>query len=85
MYDNEGFFVDNPIHRYGIGNMAEQLDLEADGTLTIALQHDSPGPDRQTNWLPTPAGEFFLVLRMYQPQEQMYRGEYTVPPIQRIT
>jgi hypothetical protein len=80
MYDAEGFFTDNPIDRYGIGNMAEQLDPDPDGGLTILLQHDRPGPDRETNWLPAPEGRFFLVMRMYQPDERMYRGEYILPP-----
>src|SRR5215475_103148 len=83
MYDDEGFFTDNPIHRYGIGNMAEQLDLHADGSLTIAIQHDSPG--QETNWLPCPEGEFFMVLRMYQPEQRMYDGNYTVPPVTPVT
>jgi hypothetical protein len=82
MYDNEGFFTDNPIHRYGIGNMAERLDTGTDGSLTITIQHDSPGPGNQTNWLPAPAGEFFMVLRMYQPEDRMYNGHYTVPPVE---
>jgi len=83
MYDDEGFFTDNPIHRYGIGNMAEHLDLDADGTLTITIQHDSPG--QETNWLPCPEGEFFMVLRMYQPEQRMYDGNYTVPPVTPVT
>jgi hypothetical protein len=78
-----GFLVSNPIDRFGIGNMAETLEPDADGGLTLLIQHDSPGANRQTNWLPAPAEKFFLVMCMYQPQEQMYRGNYTVPPVTR--
>lgn len=83
MYDLAGFLVGNPIDRFGIGNMAETLDPDADGGLTLLIQHDSPGANRQTNWLPAPAEGFFMVMRMYQPEERMYRGKYTVPPVTR--
>jgi hypothetical protein len=84
MYDLEGFFTNNPINRYGIGNMAEKLEPDADGGLTITIQHDSPGKDKEANWLPAPAEGFFLNMRLYQPEERMYRGEYIVPPVQKI-
>jgi hypothetical protein len=85
MYDLAGFLVANPIKRYGIGNMAETLQPNADGSLTLSIQHDSPGPDKEVNWLPAPPDGFFLVMRMYQPEERMYRGKYIVPPVQRVT
>ena len=83
MYDLAGFFVSNPIDRFGIGNMAERLQPDADGGLTVLVQHDPPGADREVNWLPAPAEGFFLVMRMYQPEDRMYRGEYIVPPVRR--
>lgn len=83
MYDLEGFLVANPIDRFGIGNMAEKLQPDGDGTLTLLVQHDSPGTEREMNWLPAPAEGFFLMMRMYQPEERMYRGEYTVPAVER--
>ena len=63
--------------------MAEQLEPDPDGGLTLLIQHHSSGADRQTNWLPAPAEGFFLIMRMYQPQERMYHGNYTVPPVTR--
>ena len=81
MYDMEGFFVDNPLQRYGIGNMAEKPELNGDGSLTIFLQNDSPGMAKEANWLPAPKEAFFLVMRMYQPEEKMYRGEYVLPSL----
>jgi hypothetical protein len=56
----------------------------ADGSLSIYVQHRSPGKAKEANWLPAPAGEFFLVMRMYQPEQRMVRGEYVVPPVQNI-
>jgi len=84
MYDLEGFFIDNPIRRYGIGNMAEKLQSNSDGSLTLYIQHASPGMEKEANWLPAPKEGFFLMMRMYQPEEQMYRGDYIVPPLQRL-
>jgi hypothetical protein len=84
MYDLDGFFVDNPIKRYGIGNMAEKLEANSDGSLTLYIQHDSPGKDKEVNWLPAPKESFFLVMRMYQPEDRMYRGEYILPPLQEV-
>jgi hypothetical protein len=84
MYDIEGFFTNNAINRYGIGNMAETLQPDADGGLTITIQHESPGKDKEANWLPAPAEPFFMVMRLYQPDERMYRGEYTVPPVANV-
>jgi hypothetical protein len=84
MYDIEGFFFNNPINRYGIGNMGEKLMPDPDGGLTITIQHGSPGKDQEANWLPAPDGPFFMVMRLYQPEEGMYRGEYIVPPVQQV-
>ena len=84
MYDIEGFFINNPIDRYGFGNMAEKPQLDADGGLTIPIQHGSPGKDKEANWLPAPDGPFFMVMRLYQPDERMYRGEYVVPPVRQM-
>jgi hypothetical protein len=82
MYNMDGFFIDNPIGRYGIGNMAESLALNRDGSLTIHVQSDSPGKARELNWLPAPEEGFFLMMRLYQPEEKMYRGEYILPPLE---
>jgi len=83
MYDLEGFFVNNPIDRYGIGNMAEHLHDDDDGGLTIRIQHDAP-ESAALNWLPTPAEGFFLALRLYQPEDAVTSGAYIVPPLEPI-
>jgi len=64
--------------------MAEKLQTNPDGSLTLYIQHDSPGMEKEVNWLPAPKQGFFLVMRMYQPEERMYRGDYIVPPMQRL-
>jgi hypothetical protein len=60
------------------------LRPDLDGGLTIYIQHDSPAKDNEMNWLPAPANGFFLVIRLYQHEERMYRGEYILPPLQKI-
>jgi hypothetical protein len=84
LYDIDGYFTGNPIKRYGIGNMAEKLESDPDGSLTLYIQHDSPGKDKETNWLPAPKPEFFLMMRMYQPEEKMCSGGYVLPPLQEV-
>jgi hypothetical protein len=48
--------------------MAEQLDIDPDGSLTIAIQHESPGPGHEANWLPSPAGEFLMCCACTSPR-----------------
>lgn len=74
MYDSvSGYTVANPIDRYALGS-SDNLKRNADGSFTLYVQHDDPGPDRQTNWLPAPAGPFYLILRNYAPVEAVYEG-----------
>ncbi len=53
MYDAEGFQVANELDRFAIGDR-DALDVNADGSLDIYVQHDNPGPDKVANWLPAP-------------------------------
>lgn len=66
MYDADYFFVDNPLNRYTLSRR-NQLKPNADGSVDLYLQADSPGPDRESNWLPAPKGDFVLMLRLYWP------------------
>lgn len=84
MYDLNGFFVDNPIRRYGFGNMAEKAQLNPDGSITVYIQHESPEQNKKANWLPAPADGFFLVIRLYQPEEKMYKGDYILPAVSKV-
>ena len=73
--------VANPINRYSIGDRTPGLKLGADGSLEIYLQSESPGKDRESNWLPTPKGPFFFVGRFYGPKATALRGEWSLPPL----
>ena len=83
MYDSEGYFVDNPIARYSIGDR-DELKFDSDGSVEICIQHDSPGPDKESNWLPAPKGEFNLVLRLYRPGTGILTGAWNPPTVRRV-
>ncbi len=68
MYDSSYFFVSNPINRYSI-SARQDLKPNPDGSIDLYLQKDSPGKDKESNWLPAPAGDFILMLRLYWPSE----------------
>ena len=81
MYDLPGrLLVENPIKRYAIGSRTQGLKTNADGSVDIYLQSQSPGADKDSNWLPTPPkGPFFMVLRMYGPQGTLAGGSWQAP------
>ena len=85
MYDTPDFFlVANPIGRYSVGDRTPGLVRAADGALSICLQADEPeNPDERANWLPTPAGDFRPILRMYEPDASVFSGGYELPPVVR--
>ena len=86
MYGPESFFVENSISRYGI-NSWMPLKHNDDGSLDIYIQHNSPGPDKEVNWLPAPAGGFNVTMRLYWPRSQrpsILDGTWKLPPIARV-
>ena len=86
MYDVPEFYlVANPIDRYLIGDHTPGLQYGSDGSLTIYMQQDSPGAEKESNWLPAPkSGLFRPVMRLYQPQAAILDGSYVLPAIQRV-
>ncbi|SKA31096.1 Uncharacterized conserved protein [Enhydrobacter aerosaccus] len=68
LYDAQMFFVANPINRYSI-SPRQNLKANPDGSVDLYIQNQSPGADRESNWLPAPKGKFNLMLRMYWPTE----------------
>ena len=71
MYDGKSqLLIKNPINRYLINSpMLPNMKKNADGSLTLYIQKDSPGPDKESNWLPAPNDTIYLVLRLYWPKE----------------
>jgi hypothetical protein len=81
MYDERQLFAANPIDRYAIGDR-DKLSFNPDGSLDLYIQRDSPGPDTESNWLPTPAsGNFTMNLRLYWPKWEVLDGTWVPPPV----
>lgn len=84
MYDGEGFQVANPINRFAIGDR-DALKFEADGSLNLYIQHDSPGADKESNWLPSPkSGAIGLTMRLYAPAAEALDGRWNPPAIKKV-
>jgi hypothetical protein len=80
----EILLVDNPIDRYLLNSpMLPQFKRDADGGLTLYIQNESPGKDKESNWLPAPKGWFMVVMRLYWPKEEALNGKWTPPQLQR--
>jgi hypothetical protein len=81
MYDLPGrLLVENPINRYAIGSRTKGLKTNPDGSVDIYLQAAQPGPDKESNWLPTlPNRPFYLILRMYGPEGALAEGKWQAP------
>lgn len=78
------YLTQNPIDRYSIGDRTPELHYNADGSLDIYIQKDSPGTALESNWLPTPAsGPFRLELRAYLPGAAVSDGTYRVPGVEK--
>ena len=75
------FLVSNTLNRYAITDRTEDLKYDSTGALTVVISHTQP--DQSANWLPAPQGNFFLVLRTYEPNAALRNGTYRVPPITR--
>jgi hypothetical protein len=83
MYNAKQAFVANPINRYVIGDR-DKLRFADDGSLTLYVQHESPGKDKESNWLPAPRDEFNLVMRLYWPSREILNGTWRPPAVARI-
>lgn len=69
MYGLDTNLVANPINRYSLSPQSSELERNKDGSLTLYVQYESPGKNKETNWLPAPEGRFMITLRIYDPKE----------------
>lgn len=86
MYDKDYFFVENPLNRYSI-SPRQDLKANADGSVDLFIQNESPGEDRESNWLPAPRDQFILMLRMYWPTEKapsIIDGTWRIPAVKAV-
>jgi hypothetical protein len=63
LYNKQHFFEPNPLNRYSLGTKSKSLRYNADGSLTLYFQNESPGADKESNWVPAPKDEFSLYIR----------------------
>ena len=86
MYNPQYFFVENPLHKYTV-SARDALKSNEDGSLDIYIQKNSPGKDKEANWLPAPAGGFILMLRLYWPREtspSILDGSWQPPAARKV-
>jgi len=81
------WFVPNPLNKFTV-SARNNLKPNADGSVTLYFQNESPGPDKEANWLPAPKGEFIPMMRMYYPTEtspSIIDGSWKIPPVVRVS
>ena len=86
MYNGEYFFVANPLNRYSI-SARQNLKANADGSTDLYIQNESPGADKESNWLPAPTDKFILMLRLYWPKEKnpsIINGTWKIPAVKQV-
>jgi len=86
MYDKDYFFVENPLNRYSI-SARQDLKANADGSVDLYIQNESPGADKESNWLPAPKDKFILMLRLYWPDEtdpSLLDGSWKIPQVKAV-
>jgi hypothetical protein len=83
LYDKDGFPTANVLNRCAIGDR-DELKFNSDGSVDLYFQNESPGKDRESNWLPAPAGDFNLAMRLYAPKAEIRDGRWAPPAIKRV-
>jgi hypothetical protein len=84
LYDREGFQVANPLNRFAVSSWMP-FKTNADGSLDLYFQNESPGGDKEGNWLPAPKGPFNLTMRIYAPKSDALTGKWNPPPVVKAT
>jgi hypothetical protein len=86
MYDASYFFVPNPLNRYTV-SQRNKLKANADGSVDLYIQNESPGKDKEQNWLPAPKDKFILMMRLYWPKEtppSILDGSWKIPGVKEV-
>lgn len=80
MYDDHYFFAENALNRYTL-SPRDNLQKNQDGSIDLYIQHESPGKDKESNWLPAPKEDFILMFRFYWPEEAIINGKWNPPAV----
>jgi hypothetical protein len=87
MYNAQYFFVDNPLNRYTL-SQRNKFKTNADGSTDLYIQADSPGKNKESNWLPSPKDDFVLMFRLYWPKENdptILDGSWKIPRVEKVS
>lgn len=83
LYDPEGFQVGNKLDRFAVSSWMP-FKTNADGSLDLYFQNESPGKELEANWLPAPKGPFNLTMRLYGPKAEAMNGKWNPPPVKQM-
>jgi hypothetical protein len=83
LYGSDGFQVANSLNRFAVSSWMP-FKYNADGSLDLYFQNESPGKDKEANWLPAPKGPFNLTMRLYGPKSEALTGKWNPPPITKV-
>ena len=83
LYDNDGFQVANPLNRFAVSSWMP-FKFNPDGSLDLYFQNESPGGDKEANWLPAPKGPYNLTMRIYAPKSDALTGKWNPPPVVKV-
>jgi hypothetical protein len=82
-YDTKGYFIPNALKRQALGDR-DKLQLNANGSLELYFQAESPGRNQEANWLPVAKAPFTLLMRLYWPKNEVLDGTWTPPLVRRV-
>ncbi len=82
LYDREGYQVPNSLDRFAVSSWMP-FEYNTDGSLDLYFQNESPGKDKEANWLPAPKGPFNLTMRLYAPKSQALTGKWNPPAVMK--
>jgi hypothetical protein len=83
LYDQDGFQVENVLSRFAVSSWMP-FKYNADGSLDLYFQNESPGKDKEANWLPAPKGPFNLTMRLYSPKSEVLTGKWNPAPVTKV-
>ncbi|HZS17339.1 MAG TPA: DUF1254 domain-containing protein [Candidatus Udaeobacter sp.] len=83
LYDDQGFQVANALNRFAVSSWMP-FKFNADGSLDLYFQNESPGTNKEANWLPAPKGTFNLCMRLYAPKSEALTGKWNPPPVIKV-
>ena len=83
LYDQDGFQVGNSLNRFAVSSWMP-FQYNPDGSFDLYFQNQTPGAEKETNWLPAPKGSFNLCMRLHAPKSEAMTGKWNLPPVMKV-